>query len=128
MNASFYFFGTFRFADYTWRYLSSHRSKKFPCLFSYDIKYNLKYNNVKLKNKKIMDLYIIQIGIGAILLLELILCIRNSKTEPDFTWFLCRPFGILLPMRIGAIIRLVCAVLGSILLYRGIIGVLYFLI
>lgn len=75
-----------------------------------------------------MTLCIIQTCIGAILLLELILCIKNSKAEPDFTWFLCRPFGILFPMRIGAIIRLVCAVLGSILLYRGIVGVLYFLI
>lgn len=71
-----------------------------------------------------MELCIIQICVGAILLLELILCIRNSKTETDFTWFLCRPFGILLPMRIGAIVRLLCAVLGGILLYRGIVGLL----
>lgn len=71
-----------------------------------------------------MELCIIQICVGAILLLELILCIRNSKTEPDFTWFLCRPFGILFPMRIGAIIRLVCAVLGGILLYMGIVGLI----
>ncbi len=67
---------------------------------------------------------IIQICIGAILLLELILCIKNSKAAPDFTWYLCRPFGIPFSMGIGAIIRLVCAVLGGILLYRGIVGLL----
>ena len=65
---------------------------------------------------------IVQIIIGVILLGELILCIINSKIASDYTYYLCRPFCLPLGMAIGSIVRLVCAVLGGILLYRGIIG------
>lgn len=67
---------------------------------------------------------IIQIVIGAILIGELIFCIAASKSAPDYTWYLCRPFGIPFTMGVGAIVRLVCAITGSILLYRGIVGLL----
>lgn len=68
---------------------------------------------------------IVQIIIGGVLIGELVFCILMSKSAPDYTWYLCRPFGIPFPMGIGAIIRLVCAVLGAILLYRGIVGLIW---
>lgn len=69
-------------------------------------------------------MYIFQIILGAILLLELVSCIINSSSASDYTYYLCRPFGIPFSMGIGAIIRLICAILCGILLYRGIIGLL----
>lgn len=71
-----------------------------------------------------MTMAIFQIVAGSILLIELIICIIGSKSASDYTYYLCRPFNIPVPMGIGAIIRLVCAVLGAILLYRGVIDLL----
>lgn len=71
-----------------------------------------------------MILSIVKIIIGAVLLIELVACIFISKAASDYTYFLCRPFGIPFPMGIGAIIRLVCAVLSGALLYSGIMGLL----
>lgn len=71
-----------------------------------------------------MTINIILIVIGTILLGELIMCIMMSKAASDYTYYMCRPFGIPFSMGIGSIVRLVCAVLGSMLLYRGIIGLI----
>lgn len=65
---------------------------------------------------------VIQIILGSILLGELVFCIIMSKSAPDYTWYLCRPFGIPFTMGVGAIVRLVCAVGGGIFLYRGMVG------
>lgn len=71
-----------------------------------------------------MTINIIQIIVGSILLIELICCIIMSKSASDYTYYLCRPFGIPFSMGVGAIARLVCAVTGGILLYRGIVGLI----
>lgn len=71
-----------------------------------------------------MTLDIIYVITGSILIIELVYCICRSKASSDYTWYLCRPFGIPFSMGVGAIIRLVCAVLGGIFLYKGIIGLL----
>lgn len=71
-----------------------------------------------------MVIAIVQIVVGSILLIELILCIIRSKSASDYTYYLCRPFCIPFPMGIGVIIRLVCAVIGAILLYRGVMDLL----
>ena len=71
-----------------------------------------------------MWLNIIQIIVGVILLAELLFVIFSAKSAPDYTYYLCRPFGIPFNMFIGALVRLGCAVLGGILLYRGIVGLL----
>lgn len=63
-----------------------------------------------------------QILVGLVLLGELIYCILKSKTGPDYSYYICRPFGIPFPMGIGAIIRLLCAIAGAIFLYRGLVG------
>lgn len=67
---------------------------------------------------------IIQIALGSILIIELIYCIAMSKAATDYTWYLCRPFGIPFTMGVGAVVRLVCAIAGGILIYRGIAGLL----
>lgn len=71
-----------------------------------------------------MTLNIIQIAIEIILLCELIFCIVNCKVASDYTYYICRPFGISMGMGLGFILRLACATIGGILLYRGIIGFL----
>lgn len=71
-----------------------------------------------------MSWSIFQIVVGAVLLGELIFCIAVSKSAPDYTWYLCRPFGIPFTMGVGAILRLVCAIAGGILLYRGIVSLI----
>ncbi len=72
-----------------------------------------------------MTWLIVQIVLGTLLLGELIFCICMSKSACDYTYYICRPFGIPFPMGLGAILRLGCAVVGAILLYRGIVGMLY---
>lgn len=67
---------------------------------------------------------IFQIVIGVVLIGELIYCIMRSKSGPDYSWYLCRPFGIPFPMGIGTILRLVCAMAGGILIYRGIVSLI----
>lgn len=71
-----------------------------------------------------MTYNIIQIVLGSVLLIELIYCIVMSKSSSDYTYYLCRPFGITFPMGVGAIIRLAFALAAGILVYRGIVGLI----
>jgi hypothetical protein len=58
--------------------------------------------------------------IGLAILIELVIVFVNSHTAPDFTYYMCRPFGIPFPMWLGLLIRFILVALGGICLYSSI--------
>ena len=68
-----------------------------------------------------MTLAFIKLAIGLLLLTEV--CTRMFKWTnlTDLTYWICRPFWIPIPMRIGIMITLIEVVVGTILTYNGLI-------
>lgn len=69
-----------------------------------------------------MTLAIIQLVIGLLLLAEVCGRIFGWTYPTDFTYRICRPFWIPFPMIVGVAITFVEIIVGTILAYRGLIG------
>lgn len=68
-----------------------------------------------------MILAIVLLVVGIIIVGELIYCIYDSRKASDFTYHLCRPFGIDMPtLRIGIIVRVCLVVIATIAIMCGI--------
>lgn len=67
-----------------------------------------------------MTLHIFYLLGGVIILIELIFSLCNSRTASDFTYYLCRPFGVPFSMFLGTIVRIILIVAGTIGLWTGI--------
>lgn len=58
---------------------------------------------------------------GNLVVLELVVrIIQSTKCAPDILWYLCRPFGIPMPMWVACIVRIVLVAVGAIALYQGV--------
>ena len=57
---------------------------------------------------------------GAIVALEIIYQIATSASASDFTYFICRPFGIEMSMLAGFINRIILIALAGAAIYYGI--------
>lgn len=58
---------------------------------------------------------------GNLVVLELVVrIIQSKKCAPDILWYLCRPFGIPMPMWVACIVRIVLVAVGAIALYQGV--------
>lgn len=65
--------------------------------------------------------HVIFTALGSIVVLELVIrIIQSTKQAPDILWYLCRPFGIPMPMWVACIVRMVLIAVGAVLLYKGI--------
>lgn len=71
-----------------------------------------------------MSITILLLVIGIILLLEVGYRLLRWKYPSDFTYRICRPFGIPFSMKIGVMVTIVEIALGVVLSYRGIAGLL----
>lgn len=59
--------------------------------------------------------------LGCLVVLELVVrIIQSSKRAPDILWYLCRPFGIPMPMWMACIVRIALITIGAVALYQGI--------
>jgi hypothetical protein len=67
---------------------------------------------------------IIQILIGFLLLFEVGWRLFLWTYPTDFTYRICRPFGIPFSMKIGVIITFAETLLGVVLAYRGIMEII----
>ena len=67
-----------------------------------------------------MWLAIACIIIGLIIAVELIYCIATWNAVSDFTYFICRPFGIEMSMFAGFITRVILIAIGGVAIYYGV--------
>lgn len=74
---------------------------------------------IKLKFKTMKTT--IFIILGSLVILELaVRIIQSTKRAPDILWYLCRPFGIPMPMWMACIVRIALIAIGAVALYQGI--------
>ena len=67
---------------------------------------------------------IFQIIVGLLLLVEVSVRVFGWKYPTEFTYRICRPFWMSCSMRIGLLITMAEIIVGAILLYQGIMGLI----
>ena len=67
---------------------------------------------------------ILSIIVGLLLLVEVSVRVFGWKYPTEFTYRICRPFWMSCSMRVGLLITMVEIIVGAILLYQGIMGLI----
>ena len=67
---------------------------------------------------------IFQIIVGLLLLVEVSVRVFGWKYPTEFTYRICRPFWMSCSMRIGLLVTMAEIIVGAILIYQGISGLL----
>ena len=67
---------------------------------------------------------IVLIIVGLLLLVEVSVRVFGWKYPTEFTYRICRPFWMSCSMRVGLLITMVEIIVGAILLYQGIMGLI----
>ena len=67
---------------------------------------------------------IVLIIVGLLLLVEVSVRVFGWKYPTEFTYRICRPFWTSCSMRIGLLITMAEIIIGAILLYQGIMGLI----
>lgn len=67
---------------------------------------------------------ILSIIVGLLLLVEVSVRVFGWKYPTEFTYRICRPFWTSCSMRIGLLITMAEIIIGAILLYQGIMGLI----
>lgn len=71
-----------------------------------------------------MTTTILSIIVGLLLLVEVSVRVFGWKYPTEFTYRICRPFWMSCSMRVGLLITMVEIIVGAILLYQGIMGLI----
>ena len=91
------------------QYIFAPHSKEWDAVFLLLI---LKFNLMK---------QVFLIILGSLVVLELVVrIVQSTKRAPDILWYLCRPFGIPMPMWMACIVRIALIAIGAVALYQGI--------
>lgn len=67
---------------------------------------------------------ILSIIVGLLLLLEVSVRVFGWKYPTEFTYRICRPFWMSCSMRVGLLITMAEIIVSTVLLYRGITGLI----
>ena len=67
---------------------------------------------------------ILSIIVGLLLLVEVSVRVFGWKYPTEFTYRICRPFWMSCSMRIGLLVTMAEIIIGAILLYQGIMGLI----
>lgn len=67
---------------------------------------------------------ILSIIVGLLLLVEVSVRVFGWKYPTEFTYRICRPFWMSCSMRIGLLVTMVEIIVSTVLLYRGITGLI----
>lgn len=65
----------------------------------------------------------INIGYGATVALEALVAFAKSNTAADLMWYICRVFGLPLPLKVAIVLRILLLTTGGWALINGINGV-----
>ncbi len=71
-----------------------------------------------------MTTTILSIIVGLLLLVEVSVRVFGWKYPTEFTYRICRPFWMSCSMRIGLLVTMAEIIIGAILLYQGIMGLI----
>ena len=67
---------------------------------------------------------ILSIIVGLLLLVEVSVRVFGWKYPTEFTYRICRPFWMSCSMRVGLLITMVEIIVSTVLLYRGVTGLI----
>lgn len=65
----------------------------------------------------------INLGYGATVALEALVAFAKSNTAADLMWYICRVFGLPLPLKVAIVLRILLLTSGGWALINGINGV-----
>lgn len=68
-----------------------------------------------------MALAILCLVFAGICILEILIRLFGASSASDFTYFICRPFGIPFSMFVGFLVRIILLVLAGVAAYHGIL-------